>query len=192
VDTGIFTGRSPRDRYIERREDSPFAERIDWGDVNQPIETPAVDELQKDVMKHMSSLSDIFVYDGFVSSGPSRLKIRVLTELAWHHAFASNMFIPLTGAADAAGFGEPDFTVVYASGYRNQRHRAMGLNSDIFIILGLERRLALIAGTHYAGEMKKSVFTVMNALLPMKDILPLHCAATRSLHDQSPDTICFA
>lgn len=192
VDTGEFTGRSPRDRYIERREGSPLAERIDWGEVNQPIERTIVDELQKQVANYLSALPELFVFDGLVSSGPNRLKLRVVTELAWHHAFASNIFIPLSSPAEAASFGEPDFTVVYASGLRNRHYRAMGLNSDIFIVLGFERRLALIAGTSYAGEMKKSVFTIMNGMLPLKGILPLHCAATRSLSDTNPDTICFA
>ncbi len=171
--TGEHTGRSPKDRFLVRRE--PSANMVDWGAVNQPMDPERFDRLHGK-MKAAAAERDLFVFDGFAGADPScQLRVRVITERAWHSLFARNMFLRAPNAAALDGF-EPDFTVVDIPSVTADP-QADGTNSSTFIVTDLERRLTLIGGTEYAGEMKKSMFGVMNYLMPQRGVLSMHCSA---------------
>jgi phosphoenolpyruvate carboxykinase (ATP) len=170
--TGDRTGRSPRDRFFVAHGSSK--EKIDWGQTNQPVEPAVFDALFDRVRSHLEG-RDLFVVDGFVGADPAhQIKLRVIAELAWHALFARQLFRRL-GPSDGQAF-EPDFTVVSAPNFEAVPDRD-GTNSEAFIGIDLERRQVLICGTHYAGEMKKSLFTSANYLMPERGVLPMHCSA---------------
>ena len=170
--TGARTGRSPLDRFIV--QDAATAADVWWGDVNRPIAKDVFDGLQMRVASYLRG-RDVFVQDLFAGADPNyRLPVRVITEEAWHSLFARNMFIRPT-REERRGFA-PRFTVVHAPNFMADPERD-GTRSEAFILLDFSRRLVLIAGTAYAGEIKKSVFTAMNFLLPPRGVLPMHCSA---------------
>jgi phosphoenolpyruvate carboxykinase (ATP) len=170
--TGDRTGRSPRDRFFVAHGSSK--DKIDWGQTNQPVEPAVFDALFDRVRGHLEG-RDLFVVDGFVGADPRhQIKLRVIAELAWHALFARQLFRHLE-PSEAAGF-EPDFTLVSAPNFEAVPERD-GTNSEAFIGIDLERRQVLICGTHYAGEMKKSLFTSANYLMPERGVLPMHCSA---------------
>lgn len=173
--TGKHTGRSPLDRLIVRE---PSTEKdINWGKVNKPISLESFNSLYSDVMRYLSD-RDIFVRDLYVCAHPKyRLPIRVINELAWHNIFAHNLFIR-PGEKDILPHTDVGFTVICAPGYKADP-QVYDTNSETFILLNLKDRIALIGGTHYAGEMKKSVFTSLNFLLPAQNVFPMHCSANR-------------
>ncbi len=172
--TGAHTGRSPNDKFIVKEPESD--PHIWWGSVNRPFDAGRFDALYDRVAAHLSG-RDLFVQDCHVGADPAyRRRIRVITETAWHSLFARTMFLPAPGAQGPQAF-EPEFTVVHAPGFAAQPSRD-GTRSPVFILLHFGRRIALIGGTSYAGEIKKSVFTIMNYLLPLKGVLSMHCAAS--------------
>ena len=175
IDTGKFTGRSPKDKYVVQRE--PSAKNIWWGDVNQPC-TPAVfDSLHRKVTTHLSTKADrLYVFDGFCGTSPaSRKQVRVVTELAWQHHFVTNMFVrPKDGDRMSS---TPDFTILNGCKTRNDQHEEQGLNSECFVAFDIEKACAVIGGTWYGGEMKKGMFSMMNYWLPLDGIMTMHCSA---------------
>lgn len=170
--TAPHTGRSPFDRYIVR--DATTADTVDWGPVNAPLPADAFQRLREDVIEHLAS-RELFVKNARAGAeGEAGVRVRVITTSAWHALFAHNMFIG--GNRSGAAVPHPDFTVLHAPGMQADPARH-ATRSGTFVVLNLADRLALIGGTRYAGEIKKSVFTTLNYLLPARDILPMHCSA---------------
>ncbi len=171
--TGSQTGRSPQDRYVVG--DAATDGEIWWGEVNRRFERERYEALWRRVRQYLAE-RDLFVFDGYAGADPRyRLPVRVVTEFAWHNLFARNMFIRETDGGRLAAF-EPGLTVVDAALFQADPARD-GTRSSTFILLDLARRMVLIGGTRYAGEIKKSVFSVMNYLLPGQQVLPMHCSA---------------
>ncbi|BAS28516.1 phosphoenolpyruvate carboxykinase [Limnochorda pilosa] len=172
VRTGQHTGRSPRDKYVV--DDATTHERVWWGESNQPLPPERFDTLFHRLLAYLQG-KDVFVQDLFADADPAyRMPIRVITERAWHSLFARNLFIrPEPG--DLKGF-EPRFTVIQVPGF-TAVPEVDGTRSGVFVVLNFSRRLVLIGGTSYAGEIKKSVFTVLNYLLPQEQVLSMHCSA---------------
>ncbi len=172
VTTGHHTGRSPNDKFIVREKTSE--DKVWWGTVNRPFDPVKFDALYHRLLAYLQ-MKDLYVQDCFAGADPAyRVPIRVLTGTAWHSLFARTMFLrPDKGkAVDHT----PDFTVIDVP----QFHAVPsldGTNSEAFIILNLGRRLAIIGGTSYAGEIKKTIFSVMNYLMPQVNVLSMHCSA---------------
>ena len=171
--TSPHTGRSPGDRFVVKE---PSTESdIDWGEVNRPVSPEIFDEFYGKVMEYFRG-KDVFVRDLQVCAHPDhKTNVRVINEFTWHNLFANNLFI--RPDASELPHEEVDFTVISAPGFKADDPEAHGLNSETFIFLNLRDRIALIGGTRYAGEMKKSAFAAMNFLLPEKDVFPMHCSA---------------
>lgn len=177
--TGAFTGRSPKDRYIVK--DASTAETIDWGPVNQPMEPAQFENLFTRVKNYIQS-KELFIFDGFAGADSSyQLPIRVINEFAWHNLFVHQLFIRPTEAELAQH--QPEFTVICVPHYLADP-ATDGTHSSTVIALDLKQKVIIIAGTEYAGEMKKSIFSVMNYLLPMHRVLPMHCSANQSQSGQ--------
>src|SRR5579872_994933 len=172
VRTGKHTGRSPNDKFFVREPSSEHY--IDWGKTNKPFDPDKFTALLARVDDYLRD-KDVYVLDAFAGADPRyRIPVRVVTELAWHNLFARNLFIPATGEA-LQGF-KPEFAVVDACNFLAEPLRD-GTRSETFIIIDFSRKLVLIGGTTYAGEIKKSVFTIMNYLLPLRNVMPMHCSA---------------
>lgn len=171
VDTRPHTGRSPKDKAFVREPSS--AEHIDWGDTNIAIDSAIFDNLWSKVQAYLSE-REVYSLDAYVGADERyRVPIRVYSEFAWHNLFAHHLFI--TPDKPVPGFN-PEFTVVDAALFEADPQRD-GIRSSTFILVNFEKRMILIGGTRYAGEIKKSIFTVMNYLLPLRDTLPMHCSA---------------
>ena len=170
--TGSRTGRSPNDRFIVRE---PATENdVWWGDVNMPTTYEVFERMRAQVQAHLSNRDRLFVQDLFAGADPDeRLAIRVVTENAWHAAFAENMFIRPTD--DRGESHIPEFTVLHAPHF--EADDEPGLNSEAFVIICFSQRQVIIGGMRYAGEMKKCIFSVMNHLLPGRGHLGMHCSA---------------
>ena len=174
--TGQHTGRSPQDKYVVRGGEA--ASRVAWGNVNRPIEPAKFEALRRDLYAYLQG-RELFVQDCHAGADPAyRIPVRVITEYAWHSLFARNLFIvdETTRERDVAAGTAAPFTVVDVPSFQADPARH-GTNSGVFIILNFEQRLVLIGGTSYAGEIKKSIFTVMNYLLPQQNVMPMHCSA---------------
>jgi phosphoenolpyruvate carboxykinase (ATP) len=170
--TAPHTGRSPNDKFVVRERASEST--VWWGNVNQPFEPARFDRLRDDVLRYLET-RDLFVEDLFAGTDPAyRLPVRFITPLAWSALFVHNMFVR-PEPADLAAF-EPGFTVLHAPEFQADP-AVHGTRSGTFIIISVSQRLILIGGTKYAGEMKKSIFTIMNYLLPDRGVLPMHCSA---------------
>jgi phosphoenolpyruvate carboxykinase (ATP) len=171
--TGSHTGRSPSDKYIV---DEPGSrDQIWWGAVNHPFPSDAVPKLHERQLAYLRD-KELYVQDCYVGADPGyRIRLRVITELAWHSQFARNMFLRETDPEVLRSF-EPDFTILDTPSF-HANPETDGTRSGTFIMLDLARRLVLIGGTAYAGEIKKSAFTLMNYLLPQQGVLPMHCSA---------------
>lgn len=173
VRTGQHTGRAPNDKFIVREPSSDAV--IGWGEVNRPFESRRFDQLHRRLLSYYRG-KDLFIQDRVIGMDPaSQRKIRVITETAWHSAFAGTMFFAPPGYTGPEAF-EPDFTILNAPNFSAEPERD-GTASPTCILIHFGKRLALIGGTSYAGEIKKSAFTVMNYLLPLDGILSMHCAA---------------
>jgi phosphoenolpyruvate carboxykinase (ATP) len=179
VDTGIFTGRSPKDKYIVR--DDTTRDTLWWNDVgngkndNQPLSQETWQAL-KDRCTAQLSGKRLFVIDAFCGANPdTRLSVRFVMEVAWQAHFVKNMFIR-PDEAELASF-KPDFVVMNAAQCTNPDWQAQGLHSENFVAFNLTERMQLIGGTWYGGEMKKGLFAIMNYLLPLKGIASMHCSA---------------
>ncbi|KGX89506.1 phosphoenolpyruvate carboxykinase [Pontibacillus halophilus JSM 076056 = DSM 19796] len=171
--TGAYTGRSPRDKFIVKDEETEHT--VDWGAVNQPISENVFHQLYEKVMDYLSNKEEVFVFKGFAGADPkSRLPIQVINEYAWHNLFAHQLFI--RPEDDEYLYHLAEFTVVSAPDFK-ANPAVDGTNSEAFVIISFKERVILIGGTEYAGEIKKSIFSVMNYLLPKQDILPMHCSA---------------
>lgn len=172
VRTGARTGRSPQDRYVVAEPSS--RDEIWWGPVNRPMEPAVFERLVERVHAYLQG-RDLFVTDNWACADPRyRLRIRVIAEKAWHTLFAQCLFLRPT-AQERVGF-QPQLTIVHASGMQADP-ATDGTGSETFIVLSLQRRLVLVGGTHYAGEIKKAVFTILNYLLPRQGVFPMHCSA---------------
>ena len=171
--TTPHTGRSPNDKFVVRE---PSSEKdIDWGKVNQPMSSEQYQLLAKEVRSHLNGAAELFVEDLYCGADAAyRLSVRYVSPNAWHMAFARNMFIR-PEQSDLATFA-PNFTVLHAPEFQADPARH-GTRSSTFIVLNLGERTILIGGTRYAGELKKSMFTVMNYLLPKQGVLSMHCSA---------------
>jgi phosphoenolpyruvate carboxykinase (ATP) len=170
--TRPHTGRSPNDKFVVRE---PGTEgQIWWGDVNVPFDPEKFEQLRQDVLEYLSQ-QDLYVRDVWAGADPAyRLGVRVISQSAWHSLFVHNMFIDPTEEEKAAF--EPGFVVLHAPEFQAEPRRH-GTRSGTFIVLSFAERVVLIGGTRYAGEIKKSVFTIMNYMLPQQQALPMHCSA---------------
>ena len=183
VDTGIYTGRSPKDKYFV--EESLTKENIWWGDVNQKLDASIFNELFNEVKEYYNSdKSKTYIFDGFGGEDSEhRLPIRIIAKKAWQAHFANNMFVRPT-AKELESF-DPDFTIINASEISNSKYLDHNMNSDTFIVFNLKEKIAIIGGTEYAGEMKKGIFSVLHYLLPLKNILSMHCSANVDLENKN-------
>lgn len=173
ANTGKYTGRSPKDKFTVEEDSSK--ENIDWGSVNRPISSEVFDALYTKVVNYLKEKEEIFVFKGFAGADEAtRLSIRVVNEYAWHNLFAHNLFIRPTD--EEAANHMADFTIVSAPTFHADPE-VDGTQSETFIMVSLEKKIILIGGTEYAGEMKKSIFGIMNYLLPQQGILSMHCSA---------------
>ncbi|MFJ5764790.1 MULTISPECIES: phosphoenolpyruvate carboxykinase (ATP) [unclassified Lysinibacillus] len=173
AETGKYTGRSPKDKYTVEEESTK--DKIDWGKVNQPISSEVFDNLYVKVVKYLKERDELFVFNGFAGADKdSQLSIQVINEYAWHNLFAHQLFIRPTQEELASHVA--DFTVISAPNFKADP-AIDGTSSETFIIVSLEKKIILIGGTEYAGEMKKSIFGIMNYLLPQQGILSMHCSA---------------
>ncbi len=171
--TGKYTGRSPKDKFIV--EDTVSKDKVDWGSVNSPISEDVFDALYTKVIDHLKEKDELFVFKGFAGADKdSQLSIQVINELAWQNLFVHQLFIRPTEEELQAH--QAQFTILAAPSFKADPE-VDGTNSETFIIVSLEKRIVLIGGTEYAGEMKKSIFSVMNFLLPEQGILSMHCSA---------------
>lgn len=176
VKTGIFTGRSPKDRYIVL--DDITRDTIYWDDkVNFPTTQEVWDELKKRCLDQLSTSPHLYVVDAFCGTNKdTRLKVRFVMEVAWQAHFVTNMFIR-PSVYELENFGKPDFIVLNASKTTNPNWQKHGLNSENFIMFNLTEKMQIIGGTWYGGEMKKGMFAMMNYFLPQKGIASMHCSA---------------
>jgi phosphoenolpyruvate carboxykinase (ATP) len=171
--TGQHTGRSPNDKFVVREPSSEA--NIAWGKVNRPMDPAHFDALHRDVIASLTG-KELYVQDCYAGADPAyQLPVRVITEYAWHSLFARNLFIVDTSAEQSASH-VPAFTVIDSPRFQADPARH-ATNSEVVIALNFARKLVLIAGTSYAGEMKKSIFTVLNYLLPLRNVLSMHCSA---------------
>ena len=172
VRTGVHTGRSPNDKFIV--DEPSTRDDIWWGDVNAAMGESSFDRLCAKVRAHLQT-RELFVQDLTAGADPEyRLAVRVVSESAWHSLFARNMF--LRPALDTLADFAPDFTVLHAPSLQADP-ATDGTHSEVFVVVNFARRLVLIGGSSYAGEIKKSIFSVLNYLLPARDVLPMHCSA---------------
>ena len=179
VDTGIFTGRSPKDKYIVR--DDTTRDTVWWADKgkgkndNKPLSEETWQHLKGLVTRQLSG-KRLFIVDAFCgANADTRLSVRFITEVAWQAHFVKNMFIR-PGDEELANF-KPDFIVMNGAKCTNPQWKEQGLNSENFVAFNLTERIQLIGGTWYGGEMKKGMFSIMNYLLPLKGIASMHCSA---------------
>jgi phosphoenolpyruvate carboxykinase (ATP) len=171
--TAPHTGRSPNDKFVVQEPGSQAD--VDWGKVNQPFTPEHFDTLLEDVKEHLNARGELFVEDLYCGADPKyRLAVRYVSPNAWHMAFVRNMFIRPEGS-ELAGFA-PNFTVLHAPEFQADPARH-GTRTGTFIVLNLARRMILIGGTRYAGELKKAMFTVMNYYMPKQGVLSMHCSA---------------
>ncbi|PKF61446.1 phosphoenolpyruvate carboxykinase (ATP) [Psychromonas sp. psych-6C06] len=189
VDTGIFTGRSPKDKYIVK--DDTTRDTIWWNDQgkndNKPIDENTWSHLKQLVCTELSN-KRLFVIDAYCGANESsRLKVRFIVEVAWQAHFVKNMFIR-PSEAELVDF-EPDFVVMNGSKTTNPDWQAQGLNSENFVAFNLTEKVQVIGGTWYGGEMKKGLFSVMNYLLPLNGMASMHCSA--NIGEQGDTAIFF-
>ncbi|KGR88815.1 phosphoenolpyruvate carboxykinase [Ureibacillus massiliensis 4400831 = CIP 108448 = CCUG 49529] len=173
AETGKYTGRSPKDKFIVEEESTK--DKIDWGNVNRAISAEVFDNLYVKVINYLKEQNELFVFKGFAGADKdSQLSIQVINELAWHNLFCHQLFIRPT--EEELNTHNAEFTIIAAPNFKADP-AVDGTNSEAFIIVSFEKKVILIGGTEYAGEMKKSIFGIMNYLLPENDILSMHCSA---------------
>jgi len=181
VMTGVFTGRSPKDKYIVK--DAITKDTIWWpsekaANDNKPISQDTWNALKENTLDQLSG-KRLFVVDTFCGANENtRLKVRFIVEVAWQAHFVKNMFIRPT-EKELENFGEPDFVVINASKSGFKDYAAHGLNSEVYVAFNLTEKIQLIGGTWYGGEMKKGLFSMMNYYLPLQGIASMHCSANK-------------
>lgn len=178
VDTGRFTGRSPKDKYFVK--DDITRDTVWWAEAgvrsdNKPITREVWDALYKIASEELTG-KKLYVQDGYAGANPdTRLSVRVVSEVAWQAHFCKNMFIRPT-EEELKGFA-PDWTILNACKATCENYKELGLNSEVFVVFNLKERMTIIGGTWYGGEIKKGIFSMMNYYLPLKGIAALHCSA---------------
>ena len=173
VRTGHHTGRSPEDRFVVREPSSQ--DKVWWGEMNHPFPLEKFEALRNRLLAYLQG-KDVFVQDCYAGNDPRyRVPIRIITEDAWHNFFARNMFVRINDRKELAEH-VPSFTVINTPRF-NAFPEVDGTNSEAFVIINFGAKLILIGGTSYAGEIKKSIFTVLNYLLPQEHVLSMHCSA---------------
>jgi len=173
VETGKFTGRSVKDKFIVR--DAATEDTINWGAVNQPLSPEHYAALKADFLAALQAQDELYVADLFGGSQPEyRVNVRVITEMAWHSLFVRTLLVRPT-ADEVASFA-PEYTIIALPSFKAdpQRH---GCRSDTVIAVNFTEKLILIGNTEYSGEMKKGVFGLLNYLLPAQGVMPMHCSA---------------
>lgn len=172
VKTGKFTGRSPDDKFIV--DDEVTHNSVDWGKVNHSISEEKFDKIYQRMKKHIEN-RDLFVFDGFVGADPeNRLPIRIINIRAWHNLFSRQIFIR-PEQEELQNF-KPEFTLISADDFAAEP-ATEGTRTETFIIINFKKKIVLIGSTSYAGEIKKAMFSIMNFLLPKRDVFPMHCSA---------------
>ena len=170
--TGKYTGRSPQDRFIV--DEPSVHRRIAWGKINRPLAEKSFEGLYQKVLAYLGT-TQFFIFDGFAGGDEKyRLSVRVINEFAWHNIFVQQLLIRPT--VDQLADHQPEFTVICTPGLKADP-QTDGTNSEAFIVVSFEKRVVLIGGTEYAGEIKKSIFSVLNFLMPEREIFPMHCSA---------------
>ena len=173
VETGKFTGRSVKDKYIVR--DASTEDTINWGAINQPMSPEHFATLKADFLAHLTDREELYVADLFGGSQPEyRVNVRVVTQMAWHSLFVRTLLVRPT-AAEVAAF-EPEYTIINLPSFKADPARH-GCRSDTVIAVNFAEKLILIGNTEYSGEMKKGVFGLLNYLLPAQGVMPMHCSA---------------
>ena len=173
VDTRPYTGRSPKDKFVVRLPE--IEDQVVWGPVNQPVDAAVFDALYERVRAHLAQ-RELYVEDLNAGADPRhRLPIRLVTESPWAASFARNMFLRIDSDSELSRH-DPQFRIVHAPSFAASPARD-GTRSEAFVMLHFGRGLVLIGGTRYAGEIKKSIFTVLNRLLPTNGVLSMHCSA---------------
>lgn len=181
VRTGQHTGRSANDKFTVR--ESSTEDNIWWGKVNKSVKPEAFDDLHRRVSAYLRG-KDMYVQDAWAGADPDyRIGVRVITEYAWHGLFARNMFLNPYQVlrkpdSDALEAFVPDYTVIDVPNV-NSDPSEHGTNSEVFVVLNLAKKMVLIGGTNYGGEIKKSIFTILNYLLPKENVLSMHCSANQ-------------
>src|SRR5271166_2908634 len=172
VRTGQFTGRSPKDKYVVREAGTEA--NVDWGSVNQPMSEQVFDQIYERLISSWEG-GELFVQDCFAGADPAyTLPVRVIAQRAWHALFARQLFLRLDPLKTEDHV--PEFTVLFAPSFYTSPEKD-GTGSKTCIALNFKKRAIIIAGTEYAGEVKKSIFTVLNHLLPAQGVMPMHCSA---------------
>ncbi|WP_284124721.1 phosphoenolpyruvate carboxykinase [Parerythrobacter aestuarii] len=173
VDTGKFTGRSVKDKFIVR--DATTEDTIDWGAINQPMSEEHFAVLKADFLAHLKDQDELYVADLFGGSQPEyRVNVRVINQLAWHNLFARTLLVRPT-EEELASFA-PEYTIINLPSFKADPERH-GCRSDTVIAVSFTEKLILIGNTEYSGEMKKGVFGLLNYLLPAQGVMPMHCSA---------------
>lgn len=174
INTGKFTGRSPQDRFLVK--DEYTKDKVWWGRINKPISPENFDTLYNEVVNYLSG-KEIYARDGYVCADPAyKMNVRTITEYPWSNFFINSMFLRLT-EEEKANFDE-EWLVLCAPGYEAKNPEAVGLRQGNFSILNFTRKVALVGGSAYTGEMKKGIFSALNLILPVdKNVLPMHCSA---------------
>ncbi len=183
VDTGIYTGRSPKDKYFV--EEDMSKNDLWWGEVNQKIDSEVFDILFDKVKDYYNTdTQKTYIFDGFGGADKDhQLPIRVIAKKAWQAHFSNNMFI--RPSKDELKNFSPEFTIINASDISNEDFSVHGMNSETFIVFNLKKKVAIIGGTEYGGEMKKGIFSVLHYLLPLKNILSMHCSANVDMDNKN-------
>ena len=172
VRTGQFTGRSPNDKFVVEEETTK--DDIWWGEVNRPYSEERFEEIHRRMSSYLQG-KDVYVQDCWCGADPEyRMPVRIITQYAWHSLFIRNMFIQST--PEELATHKPEFVVIDCPGF-HALPEVDQTRTDVFILVNFKKRMVLVGGTEYAGEMKKSVFTAMNFFLPFKEVMPMHCSA---------------
>ena len=183
VMTGVYTGRSPKDKFFvkdETSENTVWWTSEEYKNDNKPVDAKCWSVVKDLAVKQLSN-KRLFVVDAFCGANEnSRLKLRFIMEVAWQAHFVTNMFIRPT-AEELANFGEPDFIIMNASKTKVENYKELGLNSETAVVFNLTEKIQVILNTWYGGEMKKGMFSYMNYLLPLQGMASMHCSANTDL-----------
>ena len=187
VMTGVYTGRSPKDKFIvmdENSKDTVWWTSDEYKNDNHPASQEAWKSVKELAIKELSN-KRLFVVDAFCGANEnSRLKLRFIMEVAWQAHFVTNMFIRPT-AEELANFGEPDFVIMNASKAKVENYKELGLNSETAVVFNLTEKIQVILNTWYGGEMKKGMFSYMNYLLPLNGMASMHCSANTDMKNEN-------